>query len=120
MQLPRNVMDIYFGYNFRVGDVKGAKEGIAEFEQIAQNATSDEERERYAQAAKQLRTEILPKMQKEMEQLGKQLGLKGGQIGKTVDLDGDALSHLAVKKDQLNGLSMITPYETGRFYHNKA
>ncbi|MCG7536597.1 hypothetical protein [Pseudoalteromonas sp. OOF1S-7] len=120
MQLPRNVMDIYFGYNFRVGDVNGTKEIIVEFEQIAQNASSAEERERYAQAAKKLKTEVLPQMQKEMEQLSKQLGLKGGQLGEAVDLNGDSLPYLAVKKDQQKRLSMITPYETGRFYHNKA
>ncbi|MEZ7205779.1 hypothetical protein [Pseudoalteromonas sp. DY56-GL79] len=119
MQLPRNMMDMYFGYNFRVGDVKGTKESIVEFEQIAQNASSAEEKERYALAAKQLRTEVLPQMEKEMEQLGKQLGLKAGQIGTEIELNSDSLSNLAIKKDRYGVLSAVTPYEAGSFYHNK-
>lgn len=121
MQIPRNMMDVYFGYNFRVGDVKGAKEGIVEFQQLANSASSPEERARYAQAVKQLKNEILPKMQQEMQQLGKQLGLKKSQIGKVVKADMDDMAHLALKKPKRNqqALSFITDYETGSYYSHK-
>lgn len=111
----------FFAYNGRVGDVKGAKEGIAEFEQRAKNAESPEERERYSQAAEQLKTEILPKMQQEMEQLGKQLGLNSGRIGQVVELDKDkkVVPNLAVKKSDNGILSFMTSYKSGSYYHNK-
>ena len=122
MQLSNNLMDVFFGYNGRVGDVRGAKEGIAEFEKRAKNADSPEERERYAQAAEQLRTEILPKMQEEMEQLGKQLGLNSDNIGQVIELDSNnaEILNLAVKKTEHGLLSPITSYQQGSYYHNKA
>ena len=121
MQLSNNLMDVFFGYNGRVGDVKGAKEGITEFEQLAKNADSPEERERYSQAAEQLRTEILPKMQEEMEQLGKQLGLNSSRIGQAVEIDknNSQAPNLAIRKNEDGILSFITSYESGSYYHNK-
>lgn len=121
MQLSSNLMDVFFGYNGRVGDVKGAKEGITEFEQRAKNADSPEERERYAQAAEQLRTEILPKMQEEMEQLGKQLGLNSSRIGQAIEIDknNSQAPNLAIRKNEDGILSFITSYESGSYYHNK-
>ncbi|MFC0119798.1 hypothetical protein [Pseudoalteromonas xiamenensis] len=121
MQISNNFMDVFFGYNGRVGDVKGAKEGIAEFEQRAKNAESPEERERYAKAVEQLKTEILPKMQQEMEQLGKQLGLNSGQIGQVIEIDKDhnSVPNLAIKKNGGGVLSFMTSYESGSYYHNK-
>ncbi|NMM41306.1 hypothetical protein [Pseudoalteromonas arctica] len=121
MQLSNNLMDVFFGYNGRVGDVKGAKDGITEFEQRAQNASSPEERERYAQAAEQLRTEILPKIQEEMEQLGKQLGLNSSRISQAIEIDKNSsqVPNLAIRKNEDGILSFITSYESGSFYHNK-
>ncbi|WP_046004905.1 hypothetical protein [Pseudoalteromonas rubra] len=121
MQLSNNLMDVFFGYNGRVGDVKGAKEDIAEFTQRAQNAETPEERERYAKAVEQLKTEILPKMQQEMEQLGKQLGLNSGQMGQILELDKDNkfVPNLAIKKSDTGVLSFMTSYESGSYYHNK-
>lgn len=121
MQLSNNLMDVFFGYNGRVGDVRGAKEGITEFEQRAQNASSPEEKERYAKAAEQLRTKILPKMQEEMAQLGKQLGLNSNNIGQVIELDSNnaEILNLAVKKTEHGLLSPITSYQKGSYYHNK-
>ncbi len=121
MQLSSNLMDVFFGYNGRVGDVKGAKEDITEFEQRAKNAESPEERERYAKAAEQLKTEILPKMQQEMEQLGKQLGLNSGRIGQVIEIDKDNnhIPNLAIKKSDDGILTFMTSYESGSYYHNK-
>ncbi|WP_440055365.1 hypothetical protein ACSLBF_04270 [Pseudoalteromonas sp. T1lg65] len=119
MEISRSLMDLFFGYNGRVGDVKGTKEGIAEFEQRAKTASTPEERARYAQAAKQLRTEILPQMQKEMEQLGKQLGLSSGDIGKVIKKDAEDLPELALKQQKSGVLSAITSYEKGSYYYNK-
>ncbi|QTL36662.1 hypothetical protein [Pseudoalteromonas viridis] len=121
MQLSNNLMDVFFGYNGRVGDVKGAKEDIAEFTQRAKSAESPEERERYAKAVEQLKTEILPKMQQEMEQLGKQLGLNSGQMGQILELDKDNkfVPNLAIKKSDTGVLSFMNSYESGSYYHNK-
>ncbi|MBQ4880429.1 hypothetical protein J8M21_24830, partial [Pseudoalteromonas luteoviolacea] len=96
-----------------------AKEGIAEFEQRANTASTPEEQARYAQAAEKLKTEILPKMQEEMEQLGKQLGLNSRDIGKVIETDENGIPNLAMKQSKNGGLSFMTAYETGSFYSNK-
>ncbi|KZN48184.1 hypothetical protein [Pseudoalteromonas luteoviolacea] len=113
------LMDIYFGYNGRVGDVQGAKRDIQEFQQLAKTADTPEQRERYSQAVVQVQTEILPKMQKEMEQLGKQLGLKPGQMGNTINKEDLIKENLAFKKDNKDIISFITDYQPGNYYSNK-
>lgn len=120
MEIHRSLMDLYFGYNFRVGDVNSSKESIQEFEQLAKTANTPEDRLRYAQAAQQLKTEVLPKMQKEMEELGKKLGLKDGEIGKALKLESDSVFGLNIKRQQNGLFSLVTTYEKGMFYHNKS
>ncbi len=86
MKITSNIMDLYFGYNMRVGDVQGAKNGIKTFQQIANNSNNPEQCERYAKAAKQLQTEILPMLQNDVNNLGKQLGLPQNKIGSVINL----------------------------------
>jgi hypothetical protein len=117
MQISNGLMDIFLNYNGRVGDVNGAKEAISEYENLAENASTPEERERYAEGVERLKTEILPKMQKEMEQLGSQLGLNTGLMGQVIEKDD--LTNLAMKRGLNGSLSFITSYESGSYYHNK-
>ncbi|KID58079.1 hypothetical protein JF50_04905 [Pseudoalteromonas luteoviolacea] len=113
------LMDIYFGYNGRVGDVQGAKKDIQEFQRLAKTADTPEQRERYAQAALQVKNEILPQMQEEMEQLGKQLGLNSGQIGSTINKEDLITDNLSFKKGRGDILSLVTAYQPGSYYSNK-
>lgn len=119
MQLTHNLMDLYFNYNGRVGDVKGAQEGIEEFEQIAKTASTEEEKLRYEQAAEKLKIEILPKMQKEMEQLAKELGLDSSDIGKVAKADSKESATLAIRQQPHGQLLLLNSYEVGNYYHNK-
>lgn len=81
MNISSGIMDVFFGYNMRVGDVRGATKAINEFEHLAQNAESAEDRTRYANAAVEMKEEILPKMKQEMIMLGKKLGLSNIELG---------------------------------------
>ncbi|KZN48183.1 hypothetical protein L1077_05645 [Pseudoalteromonas luteoviolacea] len=117
--ISMGLMDIYFGYNGRVGDVQGTKRSIQEFQQLAKTSDTPEQRARYAQAASQLKNDILPKMQKEMEQLGKQLGLKPGQMGSTINKEDLIKENLAFKKDDKDIISFITDYQPGSYYSQK-
>lgn len=87
---------------------------------LAKTANTPEDRLRYAQAVQQLKTEVLPKMQKEMEELGKKLGLKDGEIGKALKLESDSVFGLNIKRQQNGLFSLVTTYEKGMFYHNKS
>ena len=78
---------MYFGYNTRVGDVQGLTKAVGEYEQIAANAETPEERERYANAAKQIKNEMLPRMREEMNNYAKQLGLDTDEVGKVITKD---------------------------------
>ncbi|KZN62347.1 hypothetical protein N473_19775 [Pseudoalteromonas luteoviolacea CPMOR-1] len=113
------LMDIYFGYNGRVGDVQGTKRSIQEFQQLAKTSDTPEQRERYAQAALQLKNEVLPQMQKEMEQLGKQLGLKPGQLGSAINKEDLVADNLSLKRGRSDILSFVTAYQPGSYYSNK-
>lgn len=84
MNIGNGLMNMFFGYNTRVGDVQGLTKAVGEYEQIAANAKTPEERERYANAAKQIKNELLPQMREEMNDYAKQLGLGTGEVGKTI------------------------------------
>ncbi len=88
MKVTSSVMDLYFGYNMRVGDVQGAKDGIKKFQQIANTSNNPEQIERYANAAKKLQTEILPMLQSDVCNIGKQLGLPQSHIGSVISIFG--------------------------------
>ena len=87
MSVGFGLMNMYFGYNTRVGDVEGLTKAVGEYEKIAVNAETPEERERYANAAKQIKNEMLPQMREEMNNYAKQLGLDTDEVGKVITKD---------------------------------
>jgi len=84
MDVSFGLMNTYFGYNTRVGDVEGLTKTAEKYEKIAANAETPEERERYANAAKQIKNVMLPRMIEEMNYYAKQLGLDVGEVGKVI------------------------------------
>jgi hypothetical protein len=96
-----NTMDVFFGYNMRVGDIKGLTQSAERYQQMSQNAETPEERERYANAVTQINNDVLPKLQQEMNTLGHQLGLADDNIGQV-------LSKKALEeKNEKNTLSLL-------------
>ena len=96
-----NTMDVFFGYNMRVGDIKGLTQSAERYQQMSQNAETPEERERYANAVTQINNEVLPKLQQEMNTLGHQLGLSDDNLGQV-------LSKKALEeKNEKNTLSLL-------------
>jgi len=87
MNVGFGLMNMYFGYNTRVGDVEGFTKTAEEYEKIAANAETPEERERYANAAKKIKNEMLPQMREEMNNYAKQLGLDTDEVGKIITKD---------------------------------
>ena len=49
-----NTMDVFFGYNMRVGDIKGLTKSAAEYAELAKTASTAEQREGYANAVIQI------------------------------------------------------------------
>lgn len=82
MNISAGLMDIYFGYNMRVGDVQGLTEDASRYTKMAESAETAEER--YANAVTQINNDLLPKLSEEMNSLGKQLGLSEGDIGQVL------------------------------------
>ena len=119
-----NTMDIFFGYNMRVGDIKGLTKSAAEYAELAKTASTAEQREGYANAVIQINNELLPKLQQEMNTLGHQLGLSDDNLGQV-------LSKKALEeKNEKNTLSLLeyiadgTPsysskYQSGNIFSKK-
>lgn len=84
MNIGSSLMNMYFAYNTRVGDVQGLTKAVNEYEKIAAKAETPEERERYAAAAKQIKNELLPQMKEEMNNYAKRLGLDTSEIGQVL------------------------------------
>jgi len=87
MNVGFGLMNMYFGYNTRVGDVEGLTKTAERYEQRAANAETPEERERLSNAAKQIKNEMLPQMREEMNNYAKQLGLDTDEVGKVITKD---------------------------------
>ncbi|MBQ4801193.1 hypothetical protein J8L73_19075 [Pseudoalteromonas sp. MMG006] len=96
-----NTMDLFFGYNMRVGDVNGLTKSAAKYAELAKTADTAEQREGYAKAVTQINNDVLPKLQQEMNTLGHQLGLADDNIGQV-------LSKKALEeKNEKNTLSLL-------------
>ncbi|WP_428242935.1 hypothetical protein [Gynuella sp.] len=116
MNISNGMMDIFFGYNMRVGDVQGAKEGITQFQQLADSADTPEQRERYSNAVSKLKTEILPMLEKDLGQLGSQLGLSTDLIGHTISVDDLKGLSLGLQQDSEGKLGFFDGYQPGNYF----
>ncbi len=117
MNVSHGMMDLFFGYNTRVGDVQTLNRVTETYEDFAQNAETPEDRERYANAVVQIQDEVLPKMKQEMNELGQKLGLSGEDLGKA--LTKEELEKIESNKGGIfsyldNGTESFSPaYEQG-------
>ena len=120
MNISNGTMDIFFGYNMRVGDVNGLTESANRYAEMAKNAETPEERERYANAVTQI-NDALPKLKQEMDTLGKQLGLNGDDIGqaiskKVLEEKNDTKSHSLFEYLESGDPSYKSNYQPGKIF----
>ena len=120
MNISNGTMDIFFGYNMRVGDVNGLTESANRYAEMAKNAETPEERERYANAVTQI-NDALPKLKQEVDTLGKQLGLNDDDIGqaiskKVLEEKNDTKSHSLFEYLESGDPSYKSNYQPGKIF----
>ena len=122
-------VNTFCNYNMRVGDVDGIKASVGRFKQIALNAKTPEERERYANAAIEIKNDLLPRFQQDVEDLGKLLGLDNSKIGQILtEEDLEELEEKEGKKltpknilleyleNENESFSYLSDYQPGMFF----
>ncbi|WP_040440205.1 lipase chaperone [Algicola sagamiensis] len=118
-----SMMDVFFGYNGRVGDVQSCRQGIQEYTMLSQTAETPELREYYAKSAQNMRENILPKMESEMKQLAHQLGVKGEKLGQVMSLEeletrkGPSVFFQREDKDTLQ---FMKAYQPGEYFYESS
>jgi hypothetical protein len=121
MNISNGTMDIFFGYNMRVGDVNGLTESASRYAEMAKNAETPEERERYANAVTQINNDLLPKLKQEVDTLGKQLGLNSDDMGqaitkKVLEEKNDTKSHSLFEYLESGDPSYLSNYQPGKIF----
>lgn len=116
MNVSSNLMGLYFGYNGRVGDIQTLDKALVKFGDLANNATTPQERERYAQAVDKINNEVRPKIKKEVEDLGSQLGLSKNSMGKAISLDELENTYLDLKNKPNDLPYFSDDYHPGSFF----
>lgn len=121
MNISNGTMDIFFGYNMRVGDVNGLTDSASRYAELAKTADTAEQREGYAKAVTQINNEILPKLKQEVDTLGKQLGLNNDDIGqaiskKVLEEKNDTKSHSLFEYLESGDPSYKSNYQPGKIF----
>lgn len=115
MNISTGLMDLYFNYNGRVGDVEGLSRDAEEYKHLAETAETPEQRERYANAVTQIKTELLPTIKKQMDEMANQLGLLQSQKGSAISLEDLKGPNIGLSKNPKGAISFFNSYQSGSY-----
>jgi len=119
MNINHGNMDLYFSYNRQVGNVSVMEKAVSRFSDLAKNAQNAETRERYAQAVSDLQKR-LPEAKKELNNMGKSMGLDEGKIGRPISLEEIKKDKTRFTYDQAGSISSYIEDPTGEYLSTKS